>query len=220
MVVQAMPHPGVEQPGRCFAGLALEVRGLTVRRGMRLLIEGLDLDLANGEVLQLSGPNGAGKSTLIRALAGFFTADAGQIRWRGLPDEIEPAALLHYHGHREALREALTPRENLAFGAALLGGDREAITGALARLGAARLIDLPVQVLSAGQRRRVALARLLVAPRPVWLLDEPLAALDAAGQRLVSQLLAEHAAQGGMVLVATHQALGIEVRHITLGAAP
>lgn len=209
----AFPHAG------SLAGLALEARGLMIRRGFRLLFEGLDVTLGQGEILQLSGPNGAGKSTLMRALAGFMKPDEGTVHWRGVPEEIEPATLLHYHGHREGLREALTPRENLAFSAALLGGSDDRIELALARLGAGRLIDLPVQVLSAGQRRRVALARLLVAPRPVWLLDEPLAALDVAGQTLVSELLAAHAAQGGMALVATHQPLAVEVRHLMLGAA-
>lgn len=209
----AFPHAG------SLAGLALEARGLMIRRGFRLLFEGLDVTLGQGEILQLSGPNGAGKSTLMRALAGFLKPDEGQVEWRGVPEEIEAANLLHYHGHREGLRDALTPRENLAFSAALLGGDEALIEPSLARLGARRLIDLPVQVLSAGQRRRVALARLLVAPRPVWLLDEPLAALDVAGQKLVSELLAAHVARGGMALVATHQPLEIEVRHLMLGAA-
>ena len=209
----AFPHAA------SLTGLALEARGLTIRRGFRLLFEGLDVRLQRGEILQLSGPNGAGKSTLMRALAGFSKPDEGRIDWKGVPDEIEALNLIHYHGHREGLREALTPRENLAFSAALLGGDEALIEPALARLGASRLIDLPVQVLSAGQRRRVALARLLVAPRPVWLLDEPLAALDVAGQKLVSELLAAHVAQGGMALVATHQPLEVEVRHLMLGAA-
>jgi heme exporter protein A len=200
--------------------LALEARALTIRRGFRLLFSQLDVTLRRGEIVQLSGPNGAGKSTLLRTLAGFSHADEGRVEWRGVPDEIEPATLLHYHGHREGLREALTPRENLAFAGALLGGDEAKIEPALARLDAARLMDLPVQVLSAGQRRRVALARLLVAPRPVWLLDEPLAALDVAGQALVSELLADHVAKGGMALVATHQPLSVEVRHLKLGETP
>lgn len=196
--------------------LRLEARGLTIRRGFRLLFEGLDLDLLAGEIVQLSGPNGAGKSTLMRILAGFSRADAGTIRWPGAPEEAEITSLFHYHGHREALREALTPWENLAFAAGLLGGGTEAIRPALEKLGAGALADLPVQVLSAGQRRRVALARLLVAPRPVWLLDEPLAALDLEGQGLVGRLLADHRAQGGMALVATHQPLGFPVRHLVL----
>jgi len=196
--------------------IRLEARGLAIRRGFRLLFAGLDLDLAHGEVLQLSGPNGAGKSTLMRILAGFARADEGTIRWLGVPDDTETTSLYHYHGHRDALREALTPRENLEFSAGLLGGMHAAILPALERLGAATLADLPVQVLSAGQRRRVALARLLVAPRPVWLLDEPLAALDVEGQALVGRLIADHQASGGMALVATHQPLGIAVRHLVL----
>ena len=221
MMAQCEPRPAVlDTPVFPLAELSLDARGLTIRRGFRLLFEGLDVSLGRGEILQLSGPNGSGKSTLMRALAGFSHADEGRVSWRGVPEEIEPATLVHYHGHRDGLREALTPRENLAFAAALLCGDERYIEPALVRLDAGRLMDLPVQVLSAGQRRRVALARLLVAPRPVWLLDEPLAALDVAGQKLVSELLADHAARGGMALVATHQPLEIEVRHLKLGETP
>jgi heme exporter protein A len=201
------------------AALRLEARGLAVRRGFRLLFEGLDVDLAAGDILQLTGANGTGKSTLMRLLAGFTQPDAGSVRWLGLGAEDDAATLLHYHGHREGLREALTPAENLAFAAGLLGGEAARIPLALERLGVGALADLPVQVLSAGQRRRVALARLLVAPRPVWLLDEPLAALDVAGQALVSALLDEHRQAGGMAIVATHQPLGIEVRNLELGRA-
>ena len=212
---------GASKPGESkilFAkALRLEARGLAVRRGFRLLFEALDVDLASGDILQLTGANGTGKSTLMRLLAGFTQPDAGSIRWLGLGEDEESSNLLHYHGHREGLREALTPAENLAFAAGILGGDAASIPLALDRLGAGNLADLPVQVLSAGQRRRVALARLLVAPRPVWLLDEPLAALDVAGQALVGDLLAEHQKAGGMAIVATHQPLGIEVRHLMLG---
>jgi heme exporter protein A len=188
-----------------------------MRRGYRRLFEGLGLSACGGEILQLAGPNGSGKSTLMRILAGFIRPDAGQVRWDNLPSESTPATILHYHGHREGLREALTARENLAFAALLLGGDRALIEPALDRLGAARLADLPVQVLSAGQRRRVALARLIVAPRPVWLLDEPLAALDSAGQALVAELITAHAARNGVVIVATHQPINIAATVIELG---
>lgn len=202
--------------------LRLEARGLTIRRGFRLLFEGLDLDLAAGEILQLTGPNGSGKSTLMRAIAGFAHADAGAVRWHGMSEGAEIETLLHYHGHRDGLREALTPNENIAFaagvlGQGVLGGNPEGIPQALETLGVRALADLPVQVLSAGQRRRVALARLLVVSRPVWLLDEPFAALDADGQGLVARLLSDHARAGGMAIVATHQPLGIEARHLALG---
>ncbi len=207
----------VADKGTFATKLRLSARGLMVRRGYRLLFEGLDLDLGAGEILQLTGPNGTGKSTLMRTLAGFSQPDAGTIAWHGLPEDSEAALLLHYHGHREGLREALTPSENLAFAAGILGGDTAGTAAALDRLGVGPLAGLPVQVLSAGQRRRVALARLLVAPRPVWLLDEPLAALDLAGQALVGALLRAHAAAGGMAIVATHQPLGLEVRHLALG---
>jgi heme exporter protein A len=208
----------VRQGGGTFPiCLRFEARGLTIRRGFRLLFENLDLDLASGEILQLSGPNGVGKSTLMRLLAGILRPDSGNIRWHGVPEEREPATLLHYHGHREGLRDALSPRENLAFAAGILGGACLPIEDALEQVGAGALMDLPVQVLSAGQRRRVALARLLVASRPVWLLDEPLAALDTAGQALVDRLLASHVASGGMAIVATHHPLGIPVRHLVLG---
>jgi heme exporter protein A len=199
-----------------MAGLRLEARNLTVRRGYRTLFAGLDLDLDAGKAIQLFGPNGSGKSTLLRTLAGFSPADGGSIRWHGVLDDHDPQTLLHYSGHRDGLREALTPRENLAFLAGLLDGDSALIESALARLDAGRLADLPVRVLSAGQRRRVGLARLLVAPRPIWLLDEPLAALDTAGQALVAALLAEHVADGGSALVATHHAIDIQSTRLDL----
>ncbi len=206
-------------PAPRFApGLRLVAEGLAMRRGHRHLFAGLDLALASGGVLRLAGPNGSGKTTLIRLLAGFLKPEAGTIRWEGMPAEAEPALLIHYHGHREGLREALTPRENLAFAAALLGGEPGRIAPALATLGALPLADLPVHVLSAGQRRRVALARLLVAPRPVWLLDEPLAALDQAGQALIGALLAAHRAAGGLAVVATHQPIAVEAAILDLGA--
>lgn len=198
--------------------LALRARGLAIRRGYRLLFEGLDLDLKGGEVLQVTGANGVGKSTLLRLIAGFSRPDAGGIEFTGLPAEAETVTLIHYHGHRDGLREALTPRENLAFSAGLLDGDPARIPDALAALGADALADLPVQVLSAGQRRRVALARLLVAPRPLWLLDEPLAALDIDGQGIVARLIADHAAAGGLALVATHQPLDLPMHALRLGA--
>ncbi|MCA0400841.1 MAG: heme ABC exporter ATP-binding protein CcmA [Proteobacteria bacterium] len=202
---------------RNMAALSLEARALAMRRGHRSLFEGLDFTVRPGEALQLAGPNGSGKSTLMRLLAGFLAPDGGAVIWHGVPEERDVVEFIHYHGHREGLRDALSPAENLAFAASLLGGSREAIPAALERLGILHLKDLPVQVLSAGQKRRVALARLFVAPRPVWLLDEPLAALDLEGQKLVGDLVAAHVTEGGFAIVATHQPLGVKMRTITLG---
>lgn len=196
--------------------VTLKVRDLGCRRGGRRLFEGLDFELRPHELVTLTGPNGSGKSTMMRILAGLTPLEDGTVAVEGVDAERPLATLIHYHGHREALRDALTARENLTFSTALLGGDVLMIPAALDRLGAGRLADLPVRVLSAGQRRRVALCRLLTAPRPVWLLDEPLAALDAAGQNLVAELVGAHVAAGGSALVATHQPMNITGRALTL----
>ena len=199
-----------------FTPIMLQATDLSVRRGYRLLFSGLSLAVGAGDIVQLTGPNGAGKSTLLRIIAGFSRPDSGTILVSDGSDEEETSALLHYHGHREGLHDALSARENLAFFAGIMGGLTSAILPALARLGADRLADLPVQVLSAGQRRRVSLARLLIAPRPIWLLDEPLTALDAAGQAIVADVIAEHAQKGGLALVATHHSLPFETRSLDL----
>lgn len=154
----------------------------------------------------------------MRILAGLDAADAGTIRHAGDEDGGGPARL-HYYGHRDGLREALSVRENLEFSTTLLGGGGLDIDVALMRMGARRLADLPVRVLSAGQRRRAALARLLTAPRRLWLLDEPLTALDVAGQALVAELIGAHLAGGGGALVATHQPLGLDGETLRLGGA-
>lgn len=196
----------------------LAIRGLAMARGYRTLFRDLDLDLAPGHVLQLTGPNGTGKSTLLRLIAGFLRPDAGTIRWAPVPDDVSPGEWLHYSGHHEGLRDGLTAQDNVATLASLLGGDPARTAAALAEVGAATLAELPVEVLSAGQRRRVALARLLVAPRPVWLLDEPFTALDRDGQALVRRLIAAHAAAGGLVIAATHQPLDLpDLVHVALG---
>ena len=182
-----------------------------------MLFAGLDLDLGPGDLVTLTGPNGSGKSTLMRMLAGLAAVEEGKVVFAGSGEEGAAYTLLHYHGHREGLRDALTARENLVFATTLLGGQAAHADAALERMGAKRLADLPVRVLSAGQRRRVALARLLAAPRPLWLLDEPLAALDVAGQALVASLVGEHIAAGGAALVATHQPLDIKGRELVLG---
>ena len=197
----------------------LTVRGLGCQRGGRVLFSGLDLDLAPGDLVTLTGANGSGKSTLMRMLSGLSPVEEGNIAFSGGGEQDAAHTFLHYHGHREGLRDALTAHENLVFATTLLGGRAEDAGPALERMGARRLANLPVRVLSAGQRRRVALARLLAAPRPLWLLDEPLAALDVAGQALVAELVGEHVAAGGSALVATHQPMNITGRTLTLGGA-
>src|SRR5690606_32756262 len=150
-----------------------------------------------GEALLVTGPNGAGKSSLLRIVAGYLAPDAGSVTLAGGEADALLVGQCHYLGHRDGLRAALTVPENLGFFRALLSGDGD-VAAALATVGMQRLIDNPVATLSAGQRRRVALARLMVAPRPLWLLDEPTSALDAAGQAMVAECIARHLGGGGL----------------------
>ncbi len=193
---------------------------MSIERGGRLLLAHLSFSLAMGEALLVTGPNGAGKSSLLRAIAGLLPLGAGSI---ALQDGVEaiPAGLrAHYLGHADALKNALTAAENLAFWAAMLGTSVNGLNAemALARLGLSHVADLPVAYLSAGQRRRVALARLLMAKRPLWLLDEPTTALDAAAQVRLTDILRGHIEQGGMLIAATHAPLGLKgSRELRLG---
>ncbi len=191
---------------------------LSCRRGERALFAGLSFEIAAGEALLVTGPNGAGKSSLLRIVAGYLAAEAGRVALEGGEDDAPLASQCHYLGHRDGLRAALSVRENLAFFRALLGGAGDSAL-ALAAVGMAHLIDNPVATLSAGQRRRVALARLLVVPRPLWLLDEPTSALDRAGQEMVAACLESHLERGGLALVATHLPIAVPARRIVLGAA-
>jgi heme exporter protein A len=187
----------------------LTVTGLAVRRSGRRIFAGLSFALGPGEALMVTGRNGAGKSTLLAVLAGRLKPDAGAVR----ADDVGEASLpecLHVVGHRDGLKSALTAEENLAFARDLLGAPALTPGAALAELGLAHALKLPVAYLSAGQRRRVALARLLVCRRPLWLLDEPTAALDLASQGVLAALMARHRAGGGLVVAATHQALGLD----------
>jgi heme exporter protein A len=198
--------------------IRLTVTDLACSRGGRRLFERLSFALGGGEALVVTGPNGVGKTTLIRALAGFVRPDSGAIRLDGTDAETALPQAAHVIGHRDGLRGALTVRENLALAPSLLGGSGASAPDAAERLALGRLLDLPVGVLSAGQRRRVALARLLVAPRPLWLLDEPTAALDAASQEAVAAIMTEHAAKGGIVIAATHLLLGVGARELAFAA--
>ncbi len=191
----------------------LAIENLTLVRGGRTLASGLNFKVRSGGALLLTGANGAGKSTLLRAIAGLFTPASGAISISGddLDNDETPALQAHYLGHADALKGALTARENLEFWSAALkrsaGLDPPQ---ALAALNLAHVADLPAGWLSAGQKRRTALARLLVVERPLWLLDEPTTALDAASQVRLAQSMAAHRAKGGMIIAATHAPLGLE----------
>jgi heme exporter protein A len=192
----------------------LEVTGLHLWRGDRHLLADLHLTLAAGEAVQLLWPNGTGKTSLLRCIAGFLHTEAGEIRWRGEPvarDRDRFHRELAYLGHETALKGDLTAMENLRFAVGLrhhVAG--EELAGALQVAGIADLDpQQPVRSYSAGQQKRVALARLSLWGASLWLLDEPAANLDAAGQAVVSAFLQRHLARGGSALIATHQAVDI-----------
>lgn len=197
--------------------MQLSVEGLACARSGRTVFSGLSFALGPGEALVVTGRNGAGKSTLLAALAGSLRPSAGRIAADGV-GERPLAECLHLVGHRDGLKGALTAEENLAFARDLLGGGGVAPAEALAAVGLAHAAALPVAYLSAGQRRRVALARLLVARRPLWLLDEPTAALDAASQGRLAGLMRDHLAGGGLLVAATHADLGLTgARSLVIG---
>jgi heme exporter protein A len=189
-------------PARLFEG-----RGLACRRGERLVFEGLDFALASGGALLLTGPNGSGKSSLLRLMAGLTPPLAGALAWDGSPIAEDPAlhrARLHFIGHQDALKPVLTVAETLGFNAALREAPRDRVLPALQKFHLEALADWPCRVLSAGQRRRLALARLLASPAPLWLLDEPTTGLDEASTKDLLAAIAEHRSSGGMVVIATH----------------
>jgi len=182
----------------------LEARELACWRGERAIFAGLSFTLPPGGALLLVGANGAGKSSLLRVLAGLIPAAEGELLWQGedaLADRVAHAGRLRYLSHQDALKPSLTAAENLAFYARLWGGD---VAASLDAVGLAELAELPARVLSSGQKRRLALARLALAPAALWLLDEPTVGLDAASVTRLGGLLAAHRAAGGAVIAATH----------------
>jgi heme exporter protein A len=194
--------------------------GLACRRGGRLVFVGLDCRLAAGGALVLTGANGSGKSSLLRLLAALLEPAAGRLSWGGVTVAEDAAGYrgaVHYVGHLDATKPAFTAREMLAFWAALRGDAASATEAALAAFGLEAAADWPCRWLSAGQRRRLALARLIVAPAPLWLLDEPIAALDVDGEARLVAAIAVHRAAGGRVALATHQPIAVpEATHIAL----
>ena len=191
----------------------LETVGLSCLRGDRLLFKNLSVRVSTGEVVQVHGPNGSGKTTFLRILCGLRPPDGGHVRWRGRevsPGASEVRAEVQYVGHAGGVKLDLTPRENLdvaiALGARPTGTTADA---ALVRLGIGRFRDVPARTLSAGQRRRVALARLLTGAAALWVLDEPFTALDARGVAIIDAMLREHAEAGGGAVIASHHPVAL-----------
>ncbi len=203
--------------------MTLAVEALACRRGERLVFEGLAFELPAGGALLLTGPNGSGKSTLLRCLATLLPVEAGQVRWAGVDIAADLDAYrrhLAYIGHLDAVKPLLTVRENLAFWARLAAAGDDAVEAALAALQIARLAEVPAARLSAGQRKRVALARPLLGNAALWLLDEPSVSLDADGTDRLAGLIEAHRAEGGMAIIATHLPLDLAAAEtLRLGAA-
>lgn len=201
--------------------MLLAIENLVVERGARRVVDGLSFTVAAGEALVLVGPNGAGKTTVIRTVAGLIRPVSGSITLTGGDPERDLAAEAHYVGHLNALKPSLTVEENLRFWADYLGpGSPASVDEALAAFALEPLAMIPAGYLSAGQKRRACLARLVATPRPIWLLDEPTVSLDAASVALLAGRIAAHVAAGGLVLAATHIPLGLaSERRLELGIA-
>jgi len=207
--------------------MRLTASDLACVRGGREVFSRLGFSAGAGEILAITGPNGVGKTSLLRTISGLVRAAAGEVVLEGGDAELSVPEQCHYLGHQDALKPSLSVLENLTFWAAYLGGGSGKTDGtgnlapaaALYAVGLAALSDLPTAYLSAGQRRRLSIARLLAARRPVWLLDEPTSALDVAAQARLVELLRDHLRDGGIVLAATHGPLGLDTRELRLGPA-
>jgi heme exporter protein A len=191
---------------------------LTVSRGERTLFTDLSFQIAPGEAVALTGANGAGKTTLLRTLAGFVRPDAGTVAFADLDPAEARAGHIHWLGHQDGLKTGRRAREELEFQARWAGADDDGIAAAIAGLALEPLLDLEVRKLSAGQRRRLAFARLIAAPRPLWLLDEPFAPLDARWRAALGLMMQAHIDTGGGILAAVHDPLPVPARALDIGA--
>lgn len=192
---------------------------ITCVRGERVLFRDLSFTVEAGQVLAIEGPNGAGKTSLLRLIAGFIAPAAGTIALdKGISEPEERGKHIGWLGHQDGAKPQLTPSEVLRFFAKLYDS-AEDVAAALAAAGLARCATLPCQYLSAGQKKRLALARLQIVRRPLWLLDEPLAALDSEGKKFAADLIEAQCRTGGIVLAATHEPLGLACRRLVLGGA-
>ena len=199
--------------------MLLAASNLACERGGRTVFSNQNFSLGSGELLQLTGPNGAGKSTLLRLLANLSEPSQGKISLEGGAPELSPGQQAHYIAHSDASKSALTVTENLKFWRDFLGGGD--LMRALQAVNLSALADYPVALLSAGQKRRLALARLALVPRAIWLLDEPSVGLDEASQKLLVALMNGHLREGGLIVAATHVSLGLDPdKKLHLGGQP
>ena len=199
--------------------MELRADDLACSRGGREVFHGVSFRVAAGEALVLTGPNGAGKSSLLRMIAGLVRVAAGRLMLDGGAAEVPIAEQAHYLGHQDALKPSLTVAENLQFWTRFLGarGHTEPV---LESLGLAKIADLPAAYLSAGQRRRLSIARLVMIARPLWLLDEPTSSLDAPSQARLAEIMRGHLGSGGIIVAAAHGAIGLDrARELKLGVA-
>lgn len=208
--------------GQKFTTATFSGADLSCRRGGRMVFAGLSFRLGSGQAIVLRGPNGSGKTTLLRLMAGLARPATGILSWNGtdVADDLSThGSRLGFAGHLDAVKSAQTVRENLAFWASLRGANPSAVNHALARFGLSHLSEIPARVLSAGQRHRVALARVAVSGAPLWLLDEPTNTLDDAALGALRETLSAHLHSGGMIVMASHgesllpQAMALDLRN-------